>query len=182
MHILLKNLLIESVVENNPNFRKWFKSSKVTDASQHPLVVYHGTTSNKMFDIFNTALRGAWFATNPDEASAYTIGYSKHNATRPKPDYVKKHARVLPVYLSIQNPKIYTSKQLDMFIDTWSDEKNYKMHFKQLVNSAKNEKYDGLIFRSDTPSRNIYVAFYSTQIKSIFNNGEFDSSNSDISK
>lgn len=179
MHILLKNLLLESYINDNPKFKQWFKNSVVVDNNGNPLKVFHGTTSNKNFDIFNTTLRGAWFAVNPREASAYTVGYSKYGAYIKRPDYVKKHGRVLPVYINIQNPKIYTSEDLDDLIDHYRHAKDYKQHFKALIASAKQEGYDGLVFVS---KNNIYVAFYSTQIKSIFNNGEFDPNNPDITK
>ena len=186
MHISLSSLLLESdtlKVSDNPNFKKWFSNSIVVDdSSGKPLKVFHGTTSNKNFDIFNTTLRGAWFTANPSEASAYTIGYSKFGSLIQRPDYIKKYGRVLPVYLSIQNPKIYTSNDLDTFIDNWSRKENYKEHFKEIIASTKKEGYDGLLFKSSMPNRDIYVAFASNQIKSIFNNGNFDSGSSDITK
>lgn len=52
----------------SPAFKKWFSGSKVVDDAGQPLVVYHGTDAED----FAEFRPGAFFSTNPDEASAYS--------------------------------------------------------------------------------------------------------------
>jgi hypothetical protein len=184
MHILLKDILSEAITDN-PNFNKWFKNSIVVDNNGLPLKVYHGTAANKAFDIFNTSLRGAWFAANSSEAVGYVKGYKRSYATGSEKEYIKKHGRVFPVYLSIQNPKIYSDIDLENLINSSVIyNKSYKSEFKKLVSDLRTEGYDGIVYESSNgdKSKNIYVAFKPTQIKSIYNNGDFDPNNPDISK
>jgi hypothetical protein len=175
MHILLKDLLNEiKTQQDTPQFKNWFKNSAVVDSSGKPLRVYHGTSSN--FDIFNTKLRGAWFAEDPREASAYTASWKPGS-------YFKNNAHVLPVYLSIQNPKIYSEEEYEDFINKWVDKRSYKKDFKAIVSALRTEGYDGLVFKSYIPNKTVYVVFEPTQIKSaISNNGDFDPSNPDTTK
>ena len=65
---------------DTPEFKEWFKGSKVVNADGKPLMVYHGTRSN--FTTFNTDPKsyvlnrtlGAHFAENPDITNAFTAG------------------------------------------------------------------------------------------------------------
>src|SRR5262245_19416848 len=41
-------------VENSPEFRRWFRGSKVVDVRGKPLIVYHGTAPAKSFDVFQS--------------------------------------------------------------------------------------------------------------------------------
>lgn len=66
-------------------FRNWFKNSKVVDEQGNPLVVYHGTSKN--FDVFDRGDIGFHFGT--EEQARNRIG---------------SDGRIMPVYLSIQNP------------------------------------------------------------------------------
>lgn len=94
----------------NKNFWKWFKDSKVIDKNNEPLIVYHGTTSKfDSFDILKagksstSAGVGFWFS--PLEE----FGKNFANQTW----YGDKESKVLSVYLSIKNPKIYISDNSD---------------------------------------------------------------------
>ena len=84
-------------------FRRWFRDSKVVDSLGRPRVMYHGTSRD--FDVFDrlksTEWRrpsmdtaGIWFSSCPTKAARYSAGEG-HN--------------LVPVYLSIQNPKLYRS-------------------------------------------------------------------------
>lgn len=73
-------------------FKRWFKDSKVVDAEGKPLVVYHGTGGD--FSSFATGLVN-YFSADASAASVYAEGFGKP----------RKGANVLPVYLSIKNPK-----------------------------------------------------------------------------
>ena len=70
------------------NFDRWFAGSTVVDVAGAPLVVYHGT--DRDFDQFYTGRAGAHFGSA--EQANYRI------------DKAREGARLMPVYLSIQNP------------------------------------------------------------------------------
>lgn len=99
------------------NFKKWFGNSKVVDAEGKPLRVYHGTTAD--FDEFTrgragkktgnpNAVLGSFFTDDPAEASRYAQ------------DWGREGGRVLPVYLSIQNPYHMPYKEAnDLAMGAW---------------------------------------------------------------
>lgn len=107
MHILLKQLLLESYINDNPNFKRWFKNSVVVDKQKNPLKVYHGSPKfsgysfSKNMDKLNRTgnAAGFYFTTDKYEASDYAgsrddLGDISH----------AEGSSVIPVYLSIQNP------------------------------------------------------------------------------
>ena len=83
--------LAEKLDVGTPEFGKWFGDSKVVDAGGKPIVVYHGTNA-KDFSVFDTQDFGSWFAENEYTARGYT---QKTN---------ESGARIIPVYLKIENP------------------------------------------------------------------------------
>ena len=195
--------IIREEVENylNDNFWKWFRNSKVVDASGKPLKVYHGTNAD--FEKFGNAPL-YYFSQTPKYASKFATDISlrkTQNINQPS---------VLPVYLSLQNPADLTEFGLDKIsaeefenflknklniilstspysgnypIWSWIKLMSYKLPTQLLMNG-----YDGIIMYEDTGmkgrkflSDKIYVAFKPTQIKSaIGNTGEFNPKDSDI--
>lgn len=129
----------------SPQFKKWFKDSKVVDKDGKPLVMYHGTEAKEDFDIFDTerkslAGKGSWFSVKPSKSYASGEG-----------------ARVIPAYLSIKNPYMHEGSY-----DSFNKEK--------LIS----EGYDGVIVTRDGEIQTA-VAYNPTQIKSsIGNTGEFN--------
>lgn len=112
---------------NSPAFKRWFGASKVVDESGKPRIVYHGTRAAEDFTEFSTeghpgdedgesiitgsdatAFMGAHFAQEPHVANQFAAGSdwmkSRYWGDEEKP-------RVMPVYLSIENPKIFDSEQ-----------------------------------------------------------------------
>jgi hypothetical protein len=100
-----------------PEFKNWFgdwendpaNASKVVDENGEPLVVYHGTSKDKDFNKFNVSDRGAWFTSDPKEASSYAV---ENDNMRSKFDFYtgertdqNTSSRVLPVFLNIK--KLY---------------------------------------------------------------------------
>jgi hypothetical protein len=84
-------------------FKRWFGDSKVVDATGKPLVMYHGTSRDfNIFDRMKSAefrrvsmdTVGSWFSNEPSKAEQYGGG---------------EGLNVMPVYLSIKNPKLYRS-------------------------------------------------------------------------
>ncbi len=100
--IPLKPIYSQEFEQRDPsNFKKWFKNSKVVDENGDPLVMYHGTNKDFLsFDRMKSAefrrasmdTVGSWFSSQPFKAEQYSGG---------------EGFNVMPVYLSIQNPKVY---------------------------------------------------------------------------
>ena len=96
-----------------PEFKRWFKNSKVVDQDGKPLVVYHGSGTkfwefkNEFTGIGNDQYGpGFYFTSDQDVAHGYT--------TRRMNDQIKPggedNPTVMPVYLSIQNPIVFDGK------------------------------------------------------------------------
>lgn len=161
---------------DQPAFRKWFGDSKVVDESGQPLEVYHGT--NARFSKFNPARVGSnfsqseggfFFTSDLDSAQAYADDAQLEAGGT---------ARVLPVYLSLQNPSV-----IDAPKNARSIEEFYDDNAQAIVEQARSEGRDGIIVRGvndDGTARSMYVAFKPTQIKSIFNRGTWDATNPNI--
>jgi hypothetical protein len=151
---------------NSPQFKRWFKNSKVVDKQGNPLVTYHGTNNN--FNVFNrerlgestgfeSAKYGFYFTARKDVAEAYSQGMFSipHN----------KSSVVMPAYLSLQNPLV-------------AEDVNEKSRVDALK-KATSGNYDGVIF-TEGGEPSTFVAFDNKQIKSIYNVGSFETANEDI--
>jgi len=83
---------------------------------------------------------------------------------------------VKPVYLSIKNPKIYTTEQ-EYDDNVMSPSPTFDSNLKKL----KNQGFDGIIYKPEDSGSTYYVAFEPTQIKSaIGNKGVFGVDNPNI--
>jgi len=145
-------------VLSSPSFKKWFKGSQVKDKDGKPLVVYHGTVGD--FDSFNTP---SYFS-DAKMVSEFIMEGVDSLGMQPIGENIK------PVYLSIQNPKIYTTeKEYDDYVMSPSPT------FDSNLETLKNQGFDGIIYKpEDIRFSTYYVAFEPTQIKSIFNKGTFN--------
>ena len=150
---------------NTPEFKKWFGGSKVVDANGKPLVVYHGTRAD--ITEFDGKMNGAnyqddagfFFTSKPKNASNYAGKTDGSN--------------VIPVYLSISNPKVFTTKE--DAAQHW-----YARLSLTASDQAKSYGHDGIIVIGRGGEKMV-IAFKPTQIKSaIGNNGQFDPTNPDI--
>jgi hypothetical protein len=149
---------------NTPEFKKWFGDSKVVDADGMPLVVYHGTTRDVVrFDqsapksTMNADAEGLYFTAFHDDASNYAAYPRSGDAAG---------ANVMPVYVSLKNPKIVDSDSFETAFVSKSKRQE-----------LERQGYDGMM----TADKAEIVAFRSEQVKSaIGNNGMFDTSNPNI--
>jgi hypothetical protein len=149
-------------------FKAWFADSKVVDEQQCPLVVYHGTQADvnqfdegKQGSVTDDGFAGAgfYFTDDAEVASAYS-GFSVEDTG----------GNVMPVYLSLQNPKIISS-----YSDLYPDGKipGNRTDAKRVRNALMAQGHDGVIMRGK--SMNQYVAFSPQTIKSALgNSGAFD--------
>jgi hypothetical protein len=128
------------------------------------LRVYHGTSKDQDFSTFKIGNRGAWFTTDPADASGYA---NENDAQTSKLDYgtgkyvpVNQAPRVIPAYLNLKNPYKMTAVDLAMH----QRAENYGRHQGQHFTKLRAQGYDGVDFGNGT-----YVAFHPHQIKGIFN-------------
>lgn len=169
-----------------PEFRRWFKDSKVVDENGKPLVVYHGT-QNGGFSVFapeqsgydNTSV-ASWFSRNKEVAAEdYAVDENG----------VQQDSLLYNVYLSMQKPLVVESRgQVWNRITPPKEMGGEVTDTESIVKWAKGNGYDGVIFKEifdGDPNKgnmsDVYAVFDSTQIKSATgNNGNFDANNPNI--
>lgn len=155
----------EQRVKDRPGFREWFGESKVVDADGSPKILFTGTSKDVDFKTFKAPKNGIWFTSDPKIASDYANENDSQAIKYEGGRYISVNtaARVLPVYLKLENPKVY---------EKWPDSirlaKNYRKAHGELWERLRAEGHDGVIGPFDT-----FVAFRPDQVKSIFN-AEFD--------
>jgi hypothetical protein len=176
--------LNQSAVET-PEFKKWFKSSKVVDEQGNPLVVFHfGGKDIQEFDLNRTNDmsnygQGFYFMVGPDGPSSL---YELASTTGIMDDEIrgypteelayqslKDDGRIVEAYINIKNP-VPPEK-----ISEYMGENGLKQ--------AYQDGYDGIINVQEYPNGKKYgeiAVLNSNQIKSIDNVGTFDPSKSNI--
>lgn len=177
-------------------FQNWFGDSKVVDKDGKPLRVYHGTLAD--FDTFKVSPEGALGAgiyTTPSAEFANTYA-DTNNLSRPEAGmYEVSGQRVMPVYVSMQNPLVLNNERGDPMIAALVKlgmakdkaetlvEKAYDEHGyvrKQVMTRAMAQGYDGIMQYKQGELSEV-VAFRPTQIKSaIGNRGTYDVKNPKI--
>ncbi|NDF92769.1 MAG: PLxRFG domain-containing protein [Betaproteobacteria bacterium] len=158
---------------DTPEFKRWFGDSKVVDDKGKPLVVYHGTNAD--FSIFKPTKIGEfgpamYFSSSANDAASYA-GVKRRGQEEGAPN-------VIPVYLSIQNPYI---KGVSAF---WKEFGREGESDAQAIERVKAAGYDGIVeTKSDWRGKQFkhYIVFDPTQIKSVYNVGTFDPSETEIS-
>ena len=182
------------VATSTPAFKKWFGDSQVVDANGNPLVVYHGTDVGTDFVSFDTTDMGSWFAVNPSTAQPYTEREGNDSG------------RIIPAYLSIKNP-LRIPEDIDLSneatvqesLDRINDDNGTTFDAVELgldpeyqgnafewlggweprvIQAFKDAGFDGI--SAYEIGEITWAAFEPTQIKSVFNNGEFSTSDANI--
>jgi len=156
---------------DSPAFKKWFGDSKVVDENGKPLVVYHGT-ANDFLEFDRERIGENYLESNDgfffiDDENTARI-YAKLHATQ----YGRADGRVIPVYLSIQDPYVLQSPALVDSIEYFDD------HSSEILSEARGNGNDGIVIKGK--QRNLFVALSPTQIKSVNNQGTFDPTNPNI--
>lgn len=163
-----QSVTTDPVNQSQLNFAQWFGASKAIDASGAPLRCYHGTATD--FTAFNPeaeGITGIFFSSSPEVALEYATWRAEHGGL----------ARILPVYLSIENPAEITGWS------TFDAE-----FFQECIDQAKAAGHDGVIFRDvddgwteQAPVADTYVVFRPEQIKSASaNTGAYSRDDPDI--
>ncbi len=181
-------LLSQADQTDTPAFKRWFGKSRVVDAEGKPLVVYHGTRADiaafdggRIKDRFPNS-EGFYFTSNPSHASVYAD--SINNAAEgfnPASRFAKPAAEggnVMPVYVSLQNPKILSVSEWGTLESAVDGDGGAR------VRAARAAGHDGVIVKrraGDEYDGDLVIAFRPEQIKSATgNSGAFDPSNPSI--
>jgi hypothetical protein len=180
-----------------PEFKAWFKDSKVVDGDGKPLVVYHGT--DKDFAAFNPANigdnfgvdeEGFFFTDSKIRASGYADPASEFLAagmSDPRQQDPKAGSNVMPVYLSIQRPltleaytdAFYTNPAVEIDEQGISLTDYFDDNRKSIMDFVKRGAHDGVVFRHK--GKTLVVALRPEQIKSaIGNDGSYDETDPNI--
>ena len=157
-------------VNREEAFQAWFKGSKVVDDEGNPLVVIHQTDA--VFSTFMKKYLGQntmGSASDKWYAQTSKIGFWFASPEARNMDRMSGTTQ-MEVYLSLQNPVVYpTLDHLANLLEwnRWSGEK-----LRQVLEA---EGYDGIVIERDHEvGGRSFVAFRSTQIKSVANVGTFD--------
>lgn len=167
---------------NSSAFKKWFKNSKVVDENGQPLVVYHGTKQGD-FSSFDKSKIGAqtdygyrgkgfYFTPQQELAAMYSRDWQKFKQVP------NENGRVMPVYLSVQNPYIIKSKDAHNILSKFESE--------SFTRKLQEQGYDGVFVEMDDLVKSYdgelqeIIVFEPTQIKSVYNRGTFDENNANV--
>lgn len=167
---------------NSAAFKKWFKNSKVVDENGQPLVVYHGTKQGD-FSSFDKSKIGAqtdygyrgkgfYFTPQQELAAMYSRDWQKFKQVP------NENGRVMPVYLSVQNPYIIKSKDAHNILSKFESE--------SFTRKLQEQGYDGVFVEMDDLVKSYdgelqeIIVFEPTQIKSVYNRGTFDENNANV--
>ena len=155
-----------SIIPNlNENFYKWFGGSKVVDTNNQPMIMYHKSRCKELFNEF----RLENIEKNPynvDYGVFFVNAHYSHNIS-----YIGDGLEYY-VFLKILNPFFiydYNNQPYDMlgqtlvFIDV----------SKPYCDDLKSKGYDGIIIKSNHYDQ--YVTFEPNQIKSVNNDGNYNS-------
>lgn len=152
--------------QSDDNFKQWFGSSHVVDADGQPLVMYHGTVDDFSKFSHEHSFDGGFHFGTTDAANTRLRYHGEEDGSGFDPHYPP---RILPIYLSIQNPKRLTYDPYSE--DVWAIE----------IDDAQQAGFDGIVYPNGVEGGESWVAFRPEQIKSaIGNSGLYDRTNPDI--
>jgi len=161
-------------VEDSDNFRNWFGNS-VTHTNGTPHVFYHGTSKDKDFTGFNMGRHGVWLTRDPEVASQYADqnDSQKHVYEGGRYHKVNTAGRVIPLYVKAENP--YRGEYSGAVTG------NYKKDQSDWFDLLRRNGHDAWI--PDSSNGDLAVALKDpTQIKSIWNNGNFSPAQKHVGK
>jgi hypothetical protein len=148
----------------NENFFNWFGKSKIVDTNNQPMIMYHKSRCKELFSEFKL---------ENTEKNPYNVDYGVYFVNAHYSNNISYIGDGLEyyVFLKMLNPfYIYDNNghpydmngQMLIFIDV----------SKPYCDDLKLKGYDGIIIKSNHYDQ--YVAFEPNQIKSVYNNGEYN--------
>ena len=158
------------------NLKAWFGNSVLHDDGV-PRTYYTGTSKDKDFDKFNVGRHGAWFTSDPNEASKYAEENDSQDYRYEGGKYVKTNraGRVIPAHLKAENP--YTGD-----IPAHYHQENYKRAQSAWFDHLRAKGHDSWVPASSKGA--LAVMLHGPhQIKSaIGNSGEFSQTDHRVQK
>jgi len=155
--------------ERDQNLKEWLGNSFL-HVDGVPRTYYHGTSKDTPFSSFKVGRHGAWFASDPKEASMYATQNdsmsSRYEGGRFIP--INTASRVMPVYLKANNP------YMGEFPEKYKNVDNYKKAQSDWFDELRSAGYDSWVPRSQ--QGNLAVMLEGPhQVKSaVGNDGTFD--------
>lgn len=173
-HISESEKLQQSVMKNT-EFINWFGDSKAVDNNGNPMVMFHGTRSDKHFTVFSVegvqhfsdddadeefekdidegsgaepnAFLGAHFAQEPHVASKFAIADNDWLKMRYQGRKTTGGGRVFPVFLKIENPMVFKRESdMDDFIYSQDVDSDYVEHaLWDKLEDVGEDEYDDLV-------------------------------------
>lgn len=144
--------LIYPTVQGIVNFYKWFGNSKVVDSQGRPLVVYHGSGTKELFDIFNNGQGRAgsklyigsyWFTDNYKMAQSYANVYERDYVTGYQSDKIIDKNPIYAGYLRIVKPFVVDFEGANWDGDAIGKVSLYQIVFgqKQLIKNQRHKPF-----------------------------------------
>ncbi len=177
LYVARKTFAAGGDVTDNPNFQTWFGDSVLHDNGV-PRTYYTGTSKDKDFTSFNVGRHGAWFTTDPKEASQYAMENDSQGHVWEGGGYKRTNtaSRVIPAHLKASNP--YTGDRPQRI----SNSQNYKKAQSDWFDQLRAAGHDAWVPASMNGNLAVMLK-HPTQIKSaIGNNGNFDPKSPHIAK
>ena len=162
---------LEQRAVDTPEFKAWFRGSRVVDSDGKPRVVYHGTPTPGFTEFKHKPdVRGGSRA--PDSDQGYFFTDSPQLASMFTWQRGDRTGGTMPVYLSMTNPLVTDYVVIPSGLH----------EFRNILKKAKKDGYDGVIARIEAAGsqHEVLVAFEPTQIKSVNNRGTFDPNDPNI--
>lgn len=182
--LLISQQKIKSVpqdLKNDPSFKAWFGNSKVIDSQGNPLVVYKGmypfdyTKEDKKnniqgpeIDIIKRPQPFPAFDSNDENPPVNIAGFFTDSPSVAENFSFSEYKTIYPVYLSIQNPKIFDAKGGS------AGYTQFGPSGKPFRDAIRSGKYDGVFILNTKDEGNIYIALSPNQIKSALSNNTFN--------
>jgi len=155
--------------ERDQNLKDWLGDSFL-HVDGVPRTYYHGTSKDTPFSSFKVGRHGAWFASDPKEASMYASQNDSMSSRYEGGRFVPTNtaSRVMPVYLKASNP------YMGEFPEKYKNVDNYKKANSDWFDELRAAGYDSWVPRSQ--QGNLAVMLEGPhQVKSaVGNDGTFD--------
>lgn len=189
---LLEKYMPPSELSLDPNFRRWFGSSKTRDDFGEPRMFYHATPND--FSVFKPGgvdpeISGSamWFSPYAEYQPAYHRIGARGGGFR-------EGTNVMPVYLRMENPLLLDDQNMESWArDVFAGGNREFPHImpQRWVDEIRSEGYDSVMFTpperrnssGEPVKEHEYIVFEPTQIKSATGNrGTYDPNDPDIRK
>lgn len=182
-HYAISYQLKDKAATDTPEFKNWFKDSKVVDEEGKPLVVYHGTP-NKFSTFDNEQIgnhtgnlgfygKGLYFTGHEFTAGLYGENIMQVYLNISKPFVIDNYTD-LDILAELAETSVFDGTDNNFY----NIEETLAGNEETFTNNLIKQGYDGIIVNKRLGVHDLdkaeIVVFKPTQIKSIYNNGMFN--------